>query len=293
MALQGESLPPSAVWYLLFLLPRPPFSLSSFLVFARQSIIALSPFIVRYLEAPDAGRTKASLRLIWFLFSRCYFFQSSRSQIECAAMQISRHHTNGDIQIHTCARCVWKGFFNGIWRFQFPLCHQRQKTLWAQLPLSHTHPDRTTHTHTHTLTCNHRNTHIHAHLKLLWHSGESHNQSHASELWGVFVKGRFHVIGANSAREEGKNWADRWEVECEGEVRTRWKSEDGQIEDGKMGGVALSEMRREIWEAALQMWWRYKSWLEREVRARPPFTPSTLPETLLNSTISWTPSGYK
>lgn len=146
MALQGESLPPSAVWYLLFLLSQPPFSLSSFLVFARQNITALSPFIVRYLEAPDTGGTKASLRLIWFWFSRCYFFQSSRSRIECAAMQISRHHTNGGIQIHTCARCVWKGFFNGIWRFQFPLCHQRQKTLWAQLPLSHTHPDRTTHT---------------------------------------------------------------------------------------------------------------------------------------------------
>lgn len=89
-------------------------------------------------------KSKPSPNLI--LFSRCYFF-SLLFPFECAAMQISRRHANEYIQIHTWAHCVWKGFFNGIWRFQFPLCHQRQKTLWAQLPLSHTLPDRTTHTH--------------------------------------------------------------------------------------------------------------------------------------------------
>lgn len=31
------------------------------------------------------------------------------------------------------------------------------------------------------------------------------------------------------------------------------KSQDGQIGDGKRGGIALSEIRREIWEPALQM----------------------------------------
>lgn len=60
---------------------------------------------------------------------------------------------------------LWKGLSNGIWRFQFPLCHQRQKTHWAQLPLSYTHPDETTRTHTlgHILACNHRNKHTSMH----------------------------------------------------------------------------------------------------------------------------------
>lgn len=146
LALQEESLRPSAVRYLLFLFSQPPASLS----FSRfcpttshrtESIYSQISGDTRHRQ----NKSKPSLNLI--LFSRCYF-SSLLSPLECAAMQISRHHTNANTQIHTRAHCVWKGFFNGIWRFQFPLCHQRQKTLWAQLPLSHTHPDRTTPTHT-------------------------------------------------------------------------------------------------------------------------------------------------
>lgn len=32
--------------------------------FFQQNLIVLSPFVVRYLETPDTGRTKASLHLI-------------------------------------------------------------------------------------------------------------------------------------------------------------------------------------------------------------------------------------
>lgn len=76
---------------------------------------------------------------------------------------------------------LWEGLSNGFWRFQFPLCHQRQKTLWAQLPLSHTHTGWD-HVHAHTnmhemdassLVFIDRRTHIHAHLKPLWHA-ENH-----------------------------------------------------------------------------------------------------------------------
>lgn len=58
---------------------------------------------------------------------------------------------------HTKTWAPREALSNGFWRFQFPLCHQRQKTLWAQLPLSHT-PDETSSTHTHT-GYNHGDTH--------------------------------------------------------------------------------------------------------------------------------------
>ncbi len=75
-------------------------------------------------------------------------------------------HAYTDTQQTHKTHTLWEGLSNGFWRFQFPLCHQRQKTLWAQLPLSHT-PDETACTHTRTLgrifTCNHRHAHTSMH----------------------------------------------------------------------------------------------------------------------------------
>lgn len=238
MALQGESLRPSAVWYLLFLLSQLSFSLSLSLFFPRvcptkshriESIYCQISGDTRHRQ----NKSKPSLNLI--LFARCYFFSFSFSSSVLLCKSAGTTQTR-NIQIHTCAHCVWKGFFNGIWRFQFPLCHQRQKTLWAQLPLSHTHPDKTTHTHSQTLTCNHRNTHVHAHLKLLWHSRESHNQSHASEVRGVFVKSRFYVIEVNRMGVGGGRKTERsggkWSVrKRSGHAE---KDKGGQTGDGKI-----------------------------------------------------------
>lgn len=61
------------------------------------------------------------------------------------------------------------------------------------------------------------------------------------------------MIGDNRTREGRRiePTGGRWSV-SERSGRTE-KSEDGQIGDGKRGGRALSEIRREIWEPALQM----------------------------------------
>lgn len=97
----------------------------------------------------------------------------------CLLLNMQTWHTQMQ-QTHTrCTQPLWVGLSNGFWRFQFPLCHQRQKTLWAQLPLSHTHQTRPSkHTHIHTrkhglepiFGCNHKtHTQILAHLKPVWH----------------------------------------------------------------------------------------------------------------------------
>lgn len=151
----------------------PPTSLLTFLLFSLsftlQSMKVLSHLLSGSLHTPGTPHTCSTEPSLQFICEFIFFIETLRSVpllinlqlpcypsclflCDCTIVQTMQCMTQTSIYRYTPdTHTLWRGLSNGFWRFQFPLCHRRQKTLWAQLPLSHIQQTRQQ-PHSHTLT---------------------------------------------------------------------------------------------------------------------------------------------